>query len=327
MKKKVIWILLLILLLVGAYFSLTIGTLPISSKDLYQFFSGNASYAQQLIILDFRFPRLLISILAGIGLSISGYLFQSVTHNELADPGILGINSGAGLTVLIYLSFFSSSDTSWGLPLIACLGSFVAAALIYFFGRQAHRLAPNRILIAGVAVNAGISALTLISTVRASSNSYQLVTSWLSGTIWGTTWQHVFLLLPWLLILLPIILIKGRQLEVLELGDETAIGLGIKLKRTQMTFLFCGVCLAAVSVAMAGSISFIGLIAPHIARRISGKKNNTTLLLTGFIGAVLLLFSDIIARVIVTNGELSTGIIVSIIGAPYFVFQLLRPKY
>ncbi|MDT2736997.1 iron ABC transporter permease [Enterococcus pseudoavium] len=324
MKKRIGWLSLLFLLVIGILLSLTVGTIPLSLKELLQVFQKTASTSHQLIVLDFRFPRLLVSLLAGMGLAVSGYLFQSITHNDLADPGILGINAGAGLTVLIYLGFFARGENSWYLPLIACVGSFMAAMLVYYFGRQSERITPNRLLLAGVAVNAGISALTLIGTIRVSKDNYQFVTAWLAGTIWGTTWQHVWLLLPWIVGLLPLVLLRGRSLEVLELGDEIAVGLGVKLKRTQLFFLVCAVCLAAVSVSIAGSISFIGLIAPHIAQQLTGRKNNQTLVMSALIGGLLLLFSDILARVVLPSGEMAAGIIVSLVGAPYFIFQLVK---
>ena len=324
MRKKIGWLVLLLLLIIGMLLSLTVGTIPLMINDLLRVFQNTATTSQQLIVFDFRFPRLLVSILAGMGLAVSGYLFQTITHNDLADPGILGINAGAGLTVLIYLGFFATGESSWYLPLIACAGSFIATGMVYYFGRQSERITPNRLLLAGVAVNAGISALTLLGTIRVSKDNYQFVTSWLAGTIWGTTWQHVLLLLPWIICLLPLVLLRGRSLEVLELGDDVAVGLGVKLKRTQLFFLICAVCLAAVSVSIAGSISFIGLIAPHIARQLTGRKNNQTLMMTALIGGILLLFSDVLARVILPSGEMAAGIIVSLLGAPYFVLQLLR---
>lgn len=324
MRKKIGWIALFLLLFLGVLLSLTVGTIPLKLGDLLSVLQGSASRSQQLIVFDFRFPRLLVSVLAGMGLAISGYLFQTITHNDLADPGILGINAGAGLTVLIYLGFFATGENSWYLPFLACAGSFFATGLVYYFSRQSERITPNRLLLAGVAVNAGISALTLLGTIRVSEDNYQFVTAWLAGTIWGTTRQHVLILLPWLLVLLPLILLRGRSLEVLELGDEAAVGLGVKLKRTQLFFLICAVCLAAVSVSIAGSISFIGLIAPHIARQLTGRKNNQTLIMTAIIGGLLLLYSDVLARVILPNGEMAAGIIVSLIGAPYFILQLLR---
>lgn len=324
MRKKIGWLCLLLLMIIGIFLSLTVGTNKLSFYDLMQVFQGTGSRSQQLIVFDFRFPRLFVSILAGMGLAVSGYIFQTITHNDLADPGILGINAGAGLTVLIYLGFYASGKSSWLLPFIACVGSCLATVLVYFFGRQSERITPNRLLLSGVAVNAGISALTLLGTIRVSKDNYQFVTSWLSGTIWGTTWQHVFLLLPWIVCLIPLVMSRGRYLEVLELGDDVAVGLGVKLKKTQLFFLVCAVCLAAVSVSIAGSISFIGLIAPHIARQITRRKNNQTLLMTALIGGVLLLFSDVFARVILPSGEMAAGIIVSLIGAPYFILQLLK---
>ncbi|MEO1772840.1 FecCD family ABC transporter permease [Candidatus Enterococcus ferrettii] len=327
MKKHISWLVLMGLLITGCLLSLTLGTLNLSLEDLFRVLVGQGTTAQNLVVVDFRLPRMLISILAGMGLALSGYLFQAITHNDLADPGILGINAGAGFTVLVYLGFFANNQASWMLPLIACLGSIGAAFLVYYCGRQAEKIVPNRLLLSGVAVNAGISALTLIGTIRASSESYTFVTSWLAGTIWGTTWQHVFLLIPWLVTLFPVILIRGRTLRVMSLGDETAIGLGVRLKASQLFFLLCALCLAAVSVSVAGSISFIGLIAPHIANSIVEKKNTVSLVMTGIIGSLLLLYSDIAGRLILDSGEIAAGIVVSVVGTPYFVYQLLKTKH
>lgn len=324
MKKRSIWVLLSILLIVGIALSLSIGTISLSVEELFVILTGQGTRAHQLVVIDFRLPRTLISIFAGAGLAVSGYLFQSVTHNDLADPGILGINAGAGLTVLLYLGFFTTQTTSSLLPLIACLGSFLAAFLIYFCGKQKEKFDPNRLLLSGIVVNAGISALTFISTIRISQDSYRFVTSWLARTIWGTTWNHVVIIFPWLAILLPTILLQGKSLEVIELGDEEAIGLGISLKKKQLFFLVSAIILAAVSVSVAGSISFIGLITPHLAKNIANRRNNFALLITVFTGSLLLLYSDILGRILLTNGEMAAGIIVSILGAPYFIFRLLK---
>lgn len=324
MKKSGIWLLLCVLLISGIGLSLSTGTISLSVEELVAVIRGQGPPANQLVVLDFRLPRMLIAIFAGAGLAVSGYLFQTITHNDLADPGILGINAGAGLTVLFYLGFFTSQTSSSLLPFVACIGSFLAAFLVYFCSKQKERFDPNRLLLSGVAVNAGISALTLIGTIRISQDSYLFVTSWLAGTIWGTTWNHVYVILPWLFILLPFILFQGKSLEVIGLGDEEAVGLGVPLKKKQLFFLTSAVILAAVSVSVAGSISFIGLIAPHLAKNIVERKNNHALLMTGVIGSLLLLYSDILGRIILANGEMAAGIIVSIVGAPYFIFRVLK---
>ncbi|AYW47177.1 iron ABC transporter permease [Tetragenococcus osmophilus] len=323
MKKRV-WALLSLLLIIGITLSLSVGTISLSVTEILAVLTGDGTPAQQLLVFHFRFPRTLIAIFAGAGLAISGYLFQTVTHNDLAEPGILSINAGAGLTVLLYLGFFTNHSSNNLLPLIACSGSFFAAFLVYFCGKQGENVAMNRLLLSGVAVNAGISALTLISTVNVSQDSYRFVTAWLSGTIWGTTWQHIMMILPILFCLIPFILWQGKSLEVMALGDKQAIGLGLSLKKKQLFFLFSAIVLAAVSVALIGNISFLGLIAPHLAKNLIHQRNNLTLLMSAFFGAILLLYSDIVGRVILSNGEMAAGIIVSIVGAPYFIFRLLK---
>ncbi|GAA3024995.1 FecCD family ABC transporter permease [Tetragenococcus solitarius] len=324
MRKGRVWFLLSILLIVGIGLSLSIGTISLSVKELSAVLIGRGTSTQQLVVFDFRLPRTLIAILAGAGLAVSGYLFQSMTHNDLADPGILGINAGAGFTVLLYLGFFTTQTSSRLLPIVACLGSFLAAFLVYFCSKQKENFNPNRLLLSGIAVNAGISALTFVGTIRVSQDSYRFVTSWLAGTIWGTTWNHVLLLLPWLLLLLPIIFYEGKSLELIDLGDEEAVGLGVSLKKKQLFFLISAIVLAAVSVSVAGSISFIGLIAPHLAKNIVKRRNNHAIFIAIFTGSLLLLYSDILGRILLTNGEMAAGIVVSIIGAPYFIFRLLK---
>ncbi|HIY58900.1 MAG TPA: iron ABC transporter permease [Candidatus Tetragenococcus pullicola] len=324
MKKKGIWTILWLLFFMGFLASLAIGRNNLTIKELIAALLRQGTTAQQLIVYDFRMPRLFVSIFAGAGLAVSGYLFQTITHNDLADPGILGINSGAGLLVLLYLGFFSNQQTTGFLPIIACLGSFIAAILVYICGKQRQRFDSNRLLLAGVAVNAGISAITLLATVQISTDSYRFVTAWLSGTIWGTTWKHVGMLAPGIFVILPFILLQGKHLEVIELGDEEAIGLGVPLRKKQIFFLCCAIILAAISVSVAGSISFIGLIAPHIAKGILQRKNNQAILMTAMIGTLILLYSDVLGRILLPNGEMAAGIIVSIIGAPYFIFQLLK---
>lgn len=324
MRKGSVWFLLSILLIVGIGLSLSIGTISLSVKELSAVLIGRGTSTQQLVVFDFRLPRTLIAILAGAGLAVSGYLFQSMTHNDLADPGILGINAGAGFTVLLYLGFFTTQTSSRLLPIVACLGSFLAAFLVYFCSKQKENFNPNRLLLSGIAVNAGISALTFVGTIRVSQDSYRFVTSWLAGTIWGTTWNHVLLLLPWLLLLLPIIFYEGKSLELIDLGDEEAVGLGVSLKKKQLFFLISAIVLAAVSVSVAGSISFIGLIAPHLAKNIVKRRNNHAIFIAIFTGSLLLLYSDILGRILLTNGEMAAGIVVSIIGAPYFIFRLLK---
>lgn len=324
MRKRSLGLLLFILLIIGMATSLMIGTIPITVNDLLELLTGAQESAKKLVVVDFRMPRMLISIFAGAGLAVSGYLFQMITHNDLADPGMLGINAGTGLTVLLYLGFLSNQSENGFLPLIACGGSFFSAFLVYFCGKQRAKFDPNRLLLAGVAVNAGISALTLLGTISVSKESYHFVTSWLAGTIWGSTWQHVLMIVPGICLLLPLVLLQGKTLEVIELGDEQAISLGVALKRKQLFFLCCAVILAAISVAVAGSISFIGLIAPHIAKTIVKRKNNQTLLLSALVGSLLLLYSDILGRVVLAEGEVAAGIVVSLVGAPYFVYRLLK---
>jgi iron complex transport system permease protein len=313
----------LVVLLILVYLSSILGTVTYSLTDIVHILAGSATPAKLLTFWEFRMPRTLIALLAGAGLGASGFILQKITLNPLADPGILGINAGAGVTVLFYLGFFANGASSIVMPFIACVGSGIAALLVYIFGRKGDTLSPNRLLLSGVAVNAGLSAITLLGTIKISSDNYDFVVSWLAGTLWGASWAQVLLLIPWIVVGVTIALWQSKNLNVLSLGMETATGLGLNVKRTQIVLLVVAVCLAATSVAVAGSISFIGLMSAHIASQMWRKANVAT---AAIAGGLVTLLADIIGRVLLPSGDLATGIVVSMIGAPYFMFLLLRKK-
>lgn len=325
MKKKsfgYLFISLFIGLLIISCLSLMIGTPILSPAEVLSVLTGNGDSFTELLVIDFRMPRLFISILAGACLGVSGYLLQGVTRNELADSSVLGINAGAGLFVMVYIGFFSQNTMAMLLPLVACLGGCFSATCVYFISRKKRVIGMNRLLLSGIAMNAGLSALTLLLTIKLSKESYSFVNSWLAGSIWGTSWLNVLALLPWAMILLPVAYIMSRYLPVLSFGEERARSLGVHVSRIQQFILFTAVVLACSSIAMAGSLSFVGLVAPHMAKNIVKKENGYAFGLTILFGALLVNCADVIARVLLPSGELPTGIIIAIIGAPYFLYLL-----
>ncbi|MHC5374542.1 FecCD family ABC transporter permease [Enterococcus sp. LJL120] len=329
MSKKVFAISSLsCLILLVFIISLLSGSNQLSLETFWQIIQGGGTAAQRLLLINFRFPRTLVAILAGAGLAFAGFLLQGVTRNDLADSSILGINSGAGLFVLLYLGFFSDGTRPWLLPLFASIGSLLAGSVVYLTAHRRHGgITVNRLLLAGIAVNAGISALTLFLTVNMSEQTYNFVTSWLAGSIWGVSWQYVLILTIALIILLPITLTQIKALEVLGFGDEAAISLGVKIKNLRQVSLLLAVLIAGCCVSMAGSISFVGLLAPHAAKRLLGSAKISTYLTSGLIGALFVLAGDTLGKNILAAGEIPAGILVALIGAPYFVFLLMRKSY
>lgn len=284
---------------------------------------------QSLILFDFRLPRIVISILVGAGLAVSGCILQGISRNALADPGILGINAGAGLMVMLFISFYPATTAApvFLLPVLALVGAGLTALLIYALAYKRHKgISPTRLILTGIAVAAGISAMMIVLTLRLDPDKYQFVATWMTGSIWGTNWKFVLALLPWIVVLLPFVFYKARVMNVLNLGEQTAIGLGAPVEKERLLLLAAAVGLAGSSVAVSGGIGFVGLIGPHLARQLVGPKHQLQLPASALAGGLLMIVADTIGRWILQSSEIPTGIVVAIIGSPYFLYLLARSK-
>jgi iron complex transport system permease protein len=333
-KKKRFWsvIILLIGLILGMFFiSLSTGVIQISPGDVIKTLLNNGTARQELVLFDFRLPGIVLALLIGAGLAISGVILQGITQNELADPGILGINTGAGLAVVLFLYFFKDSlDAGSALsifimPVAALIGAIAAALIIYALAWK-KGVNPIRLVLVGIGVNAGFSAFLTIFQLKMDPQDFRQATVWLTGDIWNASWPFVFALLPWILILIPIALHKAHSLNVLHLGDDVASGLGITVERERRFLLFIAVALAGASVAAGGGIAFLGLVIPHIARKIMGPLHHYIIPVSALLGALLLMVSDTVGKTLLAPTEIPVGIIVSILSAPYFVYLLIKTK-
>ncbi|WOZ36304.1 FecCD family ABC transporter permease [Paenibacillus polymyxa] len=333
-RKKIhdwiVVIILLVLLITAFTISANTGTIRLSPMELFRTLFGQGTPQQELILFEFRLPRMVISILIGAGLAVSGCIMQGVSRNSLADPGILGINAGAGLMVMLFVLLFPSMQTMnslFLLPALALIGSGAAAILIYALSyKKGEGISPTRLLLSGIGVAAGISAAMIIMTLKLTPESYTFVANWLAGSIWGSNWKFVMALLPWLIVLLPFAYYKANVMNVLNLGDQTASGLGTPIEKERILLLAAAVGLASSSVSVSGGIGFVGLVAPHLARKLVGPKHKMLLVTCALVGALLVLVADTITRALPLQKEIPTGLIVAIIGAPYFLYLLSRSK-
>lgn len=324
-----VMIALTILIVMVLIISMNTGYIRLSPLDLIQTMFGKGTDKQELILFEFRLPRIVISILIGAGLAVSGAVMQGVFRNALADPGILGINAGAGLMVMLLVSFYPTTSAApvFLLPVVAFIGAAATAALIYALAYKRHQgISPMRLLLTGVAVAAGMSAAMIVLTLKLDPEKYQFVATWLAGSIWGTSWKFVLTLLPWIVILVPYVIYKARVMNVLNLGEQTAIGLGASVNKEQFRLLAAAVGLAAASVAVSGGIGFVGLVGPHLARRLVGPRHQLMLPTSALLGSLLVITADTIGRWILQPSEIPTGIVVAVIGAPYFLYLLARTK-
>jgi iron complex transport system permease protein len=328
-QNTCIIIICILLLVISFVISMNTGYARLTPLDTLRTLWGNGTDKENLILFDFRLPRIVVSMLVGAGLALSGCIIQCISRNPLADPGILGINAGAGLMVILYVMFFGAQSffAVFTLPFLALAGAGVTAVIIYVISyKKGEGIAPMRLILTGIAVQAGISALTTVLVVKLDETQYNFVAAWQVGSIWGSNWKFVMALLPWLLLLIPYTVVKSRMLDVLNMGDDISVSLGIQVEKERRRLLGAAVALAGACVAVSGSISFVGLLAPHLARQLVGSKHSTLLPVCALSGAVLVSAADTIARVIVQPTEIPTGIVVAVIGAPYFLYLLAKKK-
>jgi len=289
----------------------------------------------KLVIFEFRLPRLVIAILVGIGLGLAGVVLQGVTKNSLADPGILGINAGAGASVVIFMYFFQFQATlidgsSWMkilmMPLFGFVGGTLAAAFIFIFSLKNGRMDMQRLILTGIAINSGFGALTMFISLKMNEKDYESAAIWQAGSIFNANWTFVVAMLPWIILFSIYIIKKSSLLDYFQLEEETIMSLGIRLEKEKIMLLLSSVGLVSACVSVSGSIGFIGLMAPHIARQLVGIHHRYIIPVSAFVGATLLVISDYVAKTVFAPSELAVGIVVSIIGIPYFLFLLIKAK-
>jgi len=331
-RKRVIWIttVFIILILFTILISLQLGSFSIKPWEVVQTFLGQGTRKQEIVLFSMRLPRIVMAILVGTALAVSGAILQSITKNDLADPGIMGISSGAALAVVMYIYFMNgnvydgvSNLTIWTMPVVAFFGSILGAVLIYLFAWK-KGINPTRLILIGIGINSAFQALMIIFQLRFTTQEFNRVMVWISGSIWGTSWIYVITILPWIIVFLFFAIYKARFLDVFLLGDHLSIGLGVQVEKARRILILFAVALAGVATSVAGTISFLGLISPHIARKIVGPKHKLLLPVSALVGTLLLLISDTIARNIVAPAEIPVGIVVSIIGVPYFLYLMVK---
>lgn len=288
-----------------------------------------------LVIFEFRLPRVVIAGLVGIGLALAGTVLQGITKNSLADPGIIGINAGASTAVVIFMFFFQvrlmdASLNSWVsiimMPIFGFVGGTIAAALIFLFAAKKRQLDMQRLILTGIAINSGFGALTMYLSLKMNASDYESAALWMAGSIYNGNWIFILSMLPWLLLFGVYVYKKAHLLDYFQLEDSQIISLGIELEKEKVKLLLASVALVSACVSVSGSIGFIGLMAPHIAKQLLGIHHRYIIPLSALIGAALLILADFIGKTVFAPAELAVGIVVSIIGIPYFLYLLVKAK-
>ncbi|KKD41378.1 iron ABC transporter permease [Bacillus sp. FSL L8-0167] len=328
-RALVVTVVLLCLSAAVVLYSLNTGTLKLNPVMVVKTLFGFGDFQSETVLFDYRLPRIVVTMLAGIGLGIAGGILQSLSRNPLADPGIIGLNAGAAFGLIVFVTYFHAleGNPSLLIPLFTFGGGLLAAAVIMLLAYDRHEgLVPIRLILVGIAVAAGFSALTLYLSLKLDEDTYTFASRWLVGNVWGRDWIHVLALLPWIVCLVPLTLMQSNTLNALTLGDAVASSVGVRVQRKRLLLLTLAVGLASASVSMTGGIGFIGLVAPHLARRLVGSLHQYFLPVSALLGLLILVSADTIGRSIFAPNAIPAGVVVAFIGAPYFLYLLTKTK-
>jgi iron complex transport system permease protein len=302
------------------------GEYPISildvAKTILGLETGNPAFT--FVIYTLRLPRTLVAFLVGMGLAIAGTITQGITRNPLASPGVLGVNAGAALAAVTLLVVFPAAPV-FALPLGAFGGAMLVSTLVYLLAWQGG-VAPIRLILVGIGFAAIASALTNLMVALGEINNVGQALVWLAGSVYGRTWEQIANLLPWLIGFGTIALLQASTLNTLNLGDDIARGLGSRVEWQRGILLLTSAALSGACIATAGSIGFVDLMAPHLARQLVGGTHQGLLLTAGLVGGMLVVLSDLVGRLLFAPIELPCGVITAAIGAPYFVYLLLQKR-
>ncbi|MCI2955560.1 iron chelate uptake ABC transporter family permease subunit [Staphylococcus caprae] len=309
----------IIILLVSTLFSLCIGSVMI---DPIHAIAGLFTQ-DDFILNEYRIPRTLLGLVIGSSLAISGAVIQGVIRNPLASPDVIGITKGASLAAVIIIMIFPSAPL-FVLPLGSFAGALIISLILSFLISK-FDVKGSKLALIGLAIGAICTAIVQFLLIRNPMDANNALI-WLTGSLYGHNISNFFSVLPWFIITVPLVLLLGYQLDILNLGDNVATALGARVQFLKMILLILAVMLAGASIAVVGGISFLGLIAPHIARQLVGHKNLHVIIMSGLIGAILLTLGDGLARGIQPPLDIPVGVVIAVIGAPYFLFLLRRMK-
>lgn len=320
------WLLSLVVLSLAFWFSLvSFSAIPIpASAALSALLPGEVHSMAEALVFNLRLPRTLVAMLLGASLALAGALLQVMTHNPLASPSVLGINSGAALAIALTSVWSPIALAGYPLSLIAACGGGLSWLCVSAAGRgSAQHQDRQRLILAGIALSAFCMALTRVTLLLSDDHAFGVL-YWLAGGIAHMRWQQVWQLLPVVAILTPLILSQAPSLNLLRVGDDGAHALGVNLPRLRLLLSLSLLLLVGACVSVAGPLAFIGLLVPHLARAWIGHDLRIMLPMSMLLGAALLLLADITARWLAWPGEIPAGVVLGLVGAPCFVWLARR---
>ncbi|MQA86694.1 MAG: iron chelate uptake ABC transporter family permease subunit [Streptosporangiales bacterium] len=303
--------------------SIALGEYPIGLREVVRALVGQGHPGHEFIVMDLRLPRAVVAFAVGAALGAAGAVFQGLTRNALAAPEIIGVAAGANLAAVIVIVVLPATPIAL-LPVAALAGALATTALVYRLAWHGGS-SPIRLILVGVGVTLVGHALVMavVSSVDEIIHASQLVI-FMAGSVYGKGWHELIALAPWIIVLLPLALGGARHLDALRLGDHPARGLGVHVERQRLTLLAIAAALAGAAVSTAGPVGFVGLMAPHIARRLVGAAYAAALPVAAMAGGTIVIAADTLARTLFAPVEIPVGVMTAIVGAPFFITLLFR---
>ncbi|TCK92409.1 iron complex transport system permease protein [Natranaerovirga hydrolytica] len=324
-QAMIVMLILSIILISISLISLSTGTIKIGMDRIFQTFIGSGTDIENFTILTLRLPRIILGILAGVGLSLSGAILQGLIRNPLAGPDVIGVNSGASLMAVIFITLFADTVSIHFLPFFAFFGAVLVVFFMYGLSWK-NGVTPLRLILIGFGVKALLGAvqriLMLSGTMLRTSQAY----TWLAGSLYATKWYEVQIVSIWMLILIPLLIVAVKSLNMQQVSDEITVSLGGRLQIIRLGLISLAACLAGIIIAFTGGIGFIGLMSPHIARKLVGTTYGQLLPCSALIGAILIVVSDWIGRTWFAPVEIAVGVFTSLLGAPFFIYLFIKMR-
>ncbi|WP_338591249.1 iron ABC transporter permease [Paenibacillus sp. Y5S-9] len=324
-KSLVVISVCILLFLMAGVVGTSVGSDFISPLDVLRTIFGLNEGEHDFVVLTLRLPRVLLSLLVGAALGMSGALLQGIIRNPLASPDVIGITGGAAVAAVGFVTLLGGAVSIKLLPLFAIAGAIVTALIIYMFAWK-KGVSPIRLVLIGIGVSAitgaGTTFMLILSPFYTAGQAY----IWLTGSVYGASWTDVRTILPVIIIVVPLAIWFARSLNAQEFGDDLATGLGVTVQWHRSALLLCSVLLAGIAVAVAGTIGFVGLIAPHIARKLVGRMFGSMLIVSGLVGALLVFAADLIARTAFLPLDVPAGVFTAGVGAPFFLYLLFKNR-
>ncbi|PEE37421.1 FecCD family ABC transporter permease [Bacillus pseudomycoides] len=313
-----LFILMILCLVIAMFLAIAFGAKDINLNTVWTaFFDYNPKLTQQQIIHELRLPRVIGAAVVGAAFAVAGAVMQGVTRNPLADAGVLGINAGAMFVVALSFAFFPHMPYSY-LMIVSFLGAVLSTFLIFLIGSATPGgLTPMRLTIAGAVMAALLHSLS--SGIAIYYDLSQDLAFWYAGGVAGVKWDHLRFLIPIILVTIVFAISLGRSISLISMGDDVATNLGVQTNRTRILGMITVVILAGVSVSAVGSIGFVGLVIPHISRKLVGVNYRLIIPMSALLGAILLVLADLGTRTVNPPKELAIGIMVAFVGVPFFL--------